>query len=104
MKSEKRAKHEPSDIGKRLKRIRRRAGIDPEVLSAVCGLSRTHVHCIEVGWIVSPRQETLLALSRVLGVSLDHLLAGRGGAPSAEEVKAAFGRAQAAFSRAQAAQ
>ena len=91
----KRTKGEPSELGQRLKQVRESAGIDDEVLSVVAGLSRTHVHSIEVGWIKSPKYETALALSQALG-ALDYVLAGTGSAPDPQEVQKAFRRAKRA--------
>lgn len=89
-----RTKHPPSGLGKRLKLVRESAGLDDVDVAAAAGLCRTHVHSLEVGWILNPRYETVLALSRVLGAPLDYLLAGQGQPPSSSEVMAAFKRAR----------
>jgi len=97
-----RQKRAPSELGQRLKLVRESAGIDDEALSAAAGLSRTHVHSIEVGWILNPRTETVLVLAQVLGAPLDYLVAGRGRPPTPGRVKAAFKRATQQQAQAQA--
>lgn len=86
----KRKKRAPSELGLRIKSLRESAGIEAEDLSLAAGLSRTHVHSIEVGWILNPRFETVALLAHLLGVPLEHLAEGKGRAPSGAAIKRRF--------------
>ncbi|HID57335.1 TPA: XRE family transcriptional regulator [Candidatus Poribacteria bacterium] len=62
-------------LGKRLQRLRRQAGLSQEELAERAGISRVTIARIETGE-QSPRYETLIALAKGLGSSLDQLLLG----------------------------
>ena len=61
-------------LGKKLKRIRERAGMSQEDLSRRAGLPHTYVNRIEAGAIVSPKIETRRKLAKVLRVPITELL------------------------------
>jgi len=72
------------------------SGLDQSALSALAGLAPAHVNMILRGKIARPSATTLLAICDVLGVSLDWLLRGGDGAPTADHVRAAVQAAQSA--------
>ena len=73
-----------SYLAGRLKALRQAAGLTQQQLAFQAGLSMSLVTQLEQGLKADPRLSTLLALSRVLGVSLDALGggAGEGAAPT----------------------
>jgi transcriptional regulator with XRE-family HTH domain len=62
-------------IGRRLKRLRRKAGLSQEKLSWFAGLNRGYVGFIERG-ARNPSITTLTKLAKALKVSLDSLFRG----------------------------
>ncbi|MBX3261083.1 MAG: helix-turn-helix transcriptional regulator [Labilithrix sp.] len=81
-------------VGHRIKELRLEAGISARALSRLSGLaSAGHVASIEGG--SGARPETLSAIARVLGTSLDWLVDGKGSRPTARAVRAAVERARA---------
>src|SRR3990167_5017848 len=68
----------PDEIRDRLRRARALAGLHAHELGALAGLAEAHVGAIERGTIARPSAATLSAIARVLGVSLDWLIDGRG--------------------------
>ena len=60
-------------MAKRLQRLKRDAGLTQETLAAKSGVSRVTIARLEAGE-QDPHYETLLALARGLGVSLETLL------------------------------
>ena len=77
----------------RLKQARTIAGLSQRELARLAHLASTHVGLIESGHVENPQTDTLCALARVLGCSLDWLLAGEGPPPTTEQVVAAIERA-----------
>jgi DNA-binding XRE family transcriptional regulator len=63
-------------LGKRVQRIRSASGLSQERLARRAGVSRITVARLERGEL-SPRHETLVALSKALGVGLAELLVER---------------------------
>lgn len=57
----------------RLKELRKAAGLSQQELATRCGFSWSMVASLEQGKARNPTLETLRALSRVLGVTLDDL-------------------------------
>lgn len=65
-------------------------------LSDLASLDSSHVRLIESGVREDPRSQTLAAIARATGATLDWLIAGKGDPPSAEDVRAAVERARIA--------
>ena len=65
------------EIGKRLRATRGRLGLTREALAFHSGVSWSAIAQIESGRRTNVRPDTLVALTRVLGVTLDYLVAGR---------------------------
>lgn len=61
-------------LGQRVRRLRRKNGWSQEVLAKRAGLTRPHVAKIEKGLVKHPRIDTLMRLSRALGVSVQELI------------------------------
>lgn len=93
----KREKKKPSPLGERIRALRESAGIEAEELSLAAGLSRTHVHSIEVGWILNPRFETVAEIANLLGVTLEHLAEGKGQPPAGSKIKKRFSAMRGAW-------
>lgn len=83
----------------RLRHARMLSGLSARELNELA-LKRTgtHVSLIESGVRESPQADTLEKLARVLGITLDWLIAGTGPLPSKRAVLAAVERARAADS------
>jgi transcriptional regulator with XRE-family HTH domain len=77
----------------RLVLARELAGLTPRELGTLIGASPITVGNLEQGVSRNPNADTVVALARTLGVSLDWLLLGRGRAPTRERVQAAAQRA-----------
>jgi transcriptional regulator with XRE-family HTH domain len=77
----------------RLALARDLAGLTSRELSTLIGASPVTVGNLEQGVSRNPNADTVIALARTLGVSLDWLLIGRGRSPSRERVQAATHRA-----------
>lgn len=80
-------------IGERLQAARAAASMSPRDLEKLAGLSRGYVLLIEGGTKSNIEARTARSLARVLGLSLDWLLDGRGSAPSAASIKASAKKA-----------
>ena len=76
-------------LADRLRRARKHAGIPARELDRVAGLAEGHTSLIESGARGNVAIHTAMKLATALGVSLDWLIAGRGGAPSARTVRSA---------------
>jgi transcriptional regulator with XRE-family HTH domain len=63
-------------MGMRLRRLREAAGLTQQELANQAGLSISAVTQTESGQKKDPRLSTVLALARVLGVTLDELAGG----------------------------
>jgi len=63
-------------------------------ISELSGLSRGALPHIARGFVASPSAETLDAVARVTGCSLDWLVRGEGDLPRAEDVRAAVALAE----------
>jgi transcriptional regulator with XRE-family HTH domain len=86
-------------LGKRLLRLRTKAGVGVSDLAKIAGLkSPSHIGLIERGVRKDIAASTALALARVLGASVEWLVSGEGDEPSEAVVKAAIGTAQAVVS------
>ena len=79
----------PSEIGERVRKLRGMAAISARELDRLAGISESHTSLLErsIGDRISAR--TAVAIAKVLGASLDWLLAGRGHEPTPETVKEA---------------
>lgn len=64
-------------------------------LSDLARLDSSHVRLIESGVREDPRSQTLAAIARATGATLDWLITGEGAPPSADAVRAAVARARA---------
>lgn len=85
-----------SPFGERLQRARELVGnLSARELAALAGQTQSLVAQIERGKIESPRSDTIVSLSTVLGVTTDWLLKGEGDEPTAELVLAAVEKARA---------
>jgi transcriptional regulator with XRE-family HTH domain len=67
-------------VGKRVRRLRRAAGITLRELASRAGLDLSTVHKLEQGRIDNPRLDTLVALANALGVGVAALVEGAGDA------------------------
>lgn len=81
-------------LARRLRRLRRAAEISARALDALARLAPGHTALIESGRRVAPSTATASALSAVLGVSLDWLIAGRGEPPSDDVIRASVDAAR----------
>ena len=61
-------------LGKKLRQLRKLAGLTQEKLARRAGLVPTYVARIEAGTVKSPRIETRRKLAKALGVSITELL------------------------------
>lgn len=82
-------------IGERLREARLLGELSARELSGLAGVAAGHVALLESGEREHPRSDTLVALARVLGVSLDWLVSGNGETPTVESVRAAVDAARA---------
>jgi len=81
-------------MGKRVLRLRTKAGLSVSELAKIAGLkSPSHIGLIERGERVGIAVQTAMALSRTLGASLDWLVDGKGDEPTEAEVRSAVERA-----------
>ncbi len=83
------------DVCERLRAAREATDLSARALGALAGLSSATVALIESAERPNPEAQTLSALARTLGVSLDWLINGTGAAPKASAIKAAVAKAQA---------
>ena len=65
---------EISQIGKNLKKLRKRKGLSQDRLSKLADVSYNTVIKLESGGITNPTIETLQKLAKALGVSVDDLI------------------------------
>ena len=65
---------EISQIGKNLKKLRRKKGLSQDRLSKLADISYNTVIKLESGGITNPTIETLQKIAKALGVSVDDLL------------------------------
>lgn len=83
-------------LGKRLLRLRTKAGLSVSELARVAGLkSPSHVGLIERGERDRIAADTALALAKTLGASVEWLVNGEGAEPTEDAVRAAITAAQA---------
>lgn len=80
---------EPSATANRIAQARKLAGISPEKLGVLAGMSHGVVRMLEDGDRKNPSSETLRRLAAVLGVSVDWLMSGSGEPPTEDSVRAA---------------
>jgi transcriptional regulator with XRE-family HTH domain len=73
-------------IGQNVKRLRAAAGMTQQDLAVAAGLSTSVVSQIEQGTNADPRMNTLAALAKALGVSVDELMR-EGPAPPAPQAE-----------------
>lgn len=83
-----------SRVGERLRATRLLAGVSARELGRLARLQHSHVSLIESGAVANVRVDTLAALARALGCSLDWLVNGEGDAPSEATVRAAVDAAR----------
>ncbi len=65
---------EVSQIGKNLKKLRKKKGLSQDRLSKLADISYNTVIKLESGGITNPTIETLQKIAKALGVSVDDLL------------------------------
>ena len=65
---------EISQIGKNLKKLRKKKGLSQDRLSKLADISYNTVIKLESGGITNPAIETLQKIAKALGVSVDDLL------------------------------
>ena len=65
---------EISQIGKNLKKLRKKKGLSQDRLSKLADISYNTVIKLESGGITNPTIETLQKIAKALGVSVDDLL------------------------------
>lgn len=82
-------------ISQRVEWARTVAGLSRRRLSALAGLSPAALQVIETKRDTSPEAQTIIGIGRVLGVSTDWLLTGKGGLPTQRKIKRAANAAQA---------
>ena len=80
---------QPSPVAERIRQTRLLAGISARELARLAGLQPSHASLIESGTVANVRVDTLAALARALGCSLDWLVNGDGDAPTEEMVRGA---------------
>lgn len=83
-------------LPERLAAARQFAGLSARALDRLAGLGEGHVSMIESGRRPRIEAGTAEALARVLGLSLDWLLAGSGKAPRPKAIREAVAAARAA--------
>lgn len=84
-------------IAERVKELREIAGLTPRALSILAGLNQSHVRLVESGERGSNLgYETVHALARTLGASVEWLGSGEGEGPAPEHVRAAVEAARVA--------
>jgi transcriptional regulator with XRE-family HTH domain len=65
---------EPTRFGRRLKRLRERAGLTIPQLSARSGVPRTSIHGVENGTREGLSTESSARIARALGITIDRLV------------------------------
>ena len=91
---------EISALGRRLALARAGAAVSARELSSLAGMSPSMVGHIESGRVQTVGSDHVVALARVLGVSIGWLAAGQGAEPSAEPMRCAIELARAAHATA----
>lgn len=87
----------PTSLADRVRGLRESAGLNPRALSLLAGLDNSHVRLVELGERGSNiTYETVHALARVLGASVEWIGSGEGEPPTSEQVIAAVEAARAA--------
>jgi transcriptional regulator with XRE-family HTH domain len=81
-------------LQERIRRARELAQLSRTDLSELAGLARGHVALLEAGKRPNLGVFTIAPIARVLGVSLDWLIAGKGEPPPASTIQAAVKRAR----------
>lgn len=81
---------EPSDLGCRVARLRRAAGLSARELSLAIGASHGVIAQLESGIISDLRSSFVPKLAKALGTTSDHLLTGEGADPAPEQIREAF--------------
>lgn len=76
----------PSDLAKRVTKLREMGGISARALSVLAGLSPSFLGQLERGEFSGLGAESAMRIAAVLGVSVDHLIHGSGDPPSADRV------------------
>jgi transcriptional regulator with XRE-family HTH domain len=64
-------------VGQRIRRERKRLAITGRELARRAGLAQSLISSIERGQTLDPRVSTVIALSRVLGLTVQDLIVGR---------------------------
>ena len=65
---------EPTRFGRRLRRLRERAGLTVAQLSARSGVPRTSLHGVEAGTREGLSTESSARIARALGITIDRLV------------------------------
>lgn len=90
-------------ISARVRLARDLVGLSARELDRLAGLAEGHSSIIEASAKKSLSTQTAQALARVLGLSLDWLIAGDGKPPSERAVRAAVDAARTAYAKSSAA-
>lgn len=67
-----------ADFGRRIKQMRKAAGLTQKSLAEACGCSRQHIQSIEAGMVELPSREILAGMARGMGVPVEELLKAAG--------------------------
>src|SRR5690349_15351695 len=70
------AEHQDTPFGRNIRQLRKNAGLTQEELAAQTGISQSHISALERG-VYHPQMDNLQSLSRVFGVSMEDLAAGK---------------------------
>lgn len=84
----------PQTLSDRLREARSFSSLSARELDRLAGIGQGHSALIESGQRPNVEAKTATALARVLGVSLDWLLMGRGRPPSDAAIRAAVAEAR----------
>lgn len=79
----------PSDLGKRVTKLREISGLSSRALSELAGLSHGALGQLERGELADLTTGSANRLAAALGVSIDFLVRGNGEMPTEERVRAA---------------
>lgn len=91
------------DFSARLRKARGLVDLSARELDRLAGLAEGHTSLIENGTRAAVEAKTAQALARVLGISLDWLIAGLGKMPSERTVRSAVDAARVAYAKSSAA-
>lgn len=85
-----------SEFAERLRSTRELGEVPAYELAKLAGLSAAYVGHLERGRVKKPGMDAVASLARVLGVSIDYLVAGTGDPPTKDSVMSAIQSAREA--------